>query len=119
MSMQESMKEIFLDERTQALAEAEKRKNKPAPDRKRASFYIEKSLIKEQDAPWYALPGDGIRIERVDIREAIDRWGWTVRTNLAPSTTGRPKKSTLEFQNTIQSAARTNIGAGYINLRRW
>ena len=73
MSMQESMKEIFLDERTQAPAEAEKKK--PEPDRKTTSFYIEKSLIRELDDAWYALLGDGIRIERVDFREAIVRLG--------------------------------------------
>ena len=75
MSLQESMKEIFLDERTEAPAEAEQKKKRPEPDRKTTSFYIEKSLIKELDDAWYALLGDGIRIERVDFREAIVRLG--------------------------------------------
>ena len=73
MSMQESMKDIFLDERTQAPAEAEKKK--PEPDRKTTSFYIEKSMISELDDAWYALLGEGIRIDRVDFREAIVRLG--------------------------------------------
>ena len=75
MSMQESMKEIFLDERTQAPAEAKKKEMKREPDRKTTSFYIEKSLIRELDDAWYALLGDGICIERVDFREAIVRLG--------------------------------------------
>ena len=75
MSLQENMKEIFLDERTQAPGEAEKQKKKTEPDRKTTSFYIEKSLIVELDDAWYALLGDGIRIDRVDFREAIVRLG--------------------------------------------
>lgn len=74
MSLQKNMKEIFLDERAQVPEEVEKKK-KPEPDRKTTSFYIEKSLIKELDDAWYALLGDGIRIERVDFREAIVRLG--------------------------------------------
>ena len=73
MSLQENMKEIFLDERTQTPGEAEKKKSEP--DRKTTSFYIEKSLIAELDDAWYALLGDGIRIDRVDFREAIVRLG--------------------------------------------
>ena len=75
MSLQENMKEIFLDERAQAPEEAEKKKQKSEPDRKTTSFYIEKSMIAELDDAWYALLGDGIRIDRVDFREAIVRLG--------------------------------------------
>lgn len=75
MSLQESMKVIFLDERTEAPEEAAKKEKKPEPDRKTTSSYIEKSLIQELDDAWYALLGDGIRIERVDFREAIVRLG--------------------------------------------
>ena len=74
MSLQENMKEIFLDERAQAPEEAEKKK-KSEPDRKTTSFYIEKSMIAELDDAWYALLGDSIRIDRVDFREAIVRLG--------------------------------------------
>ena len=73
MSLQENMKEIFLDERTQTPGEAEKKKSEP--DRKTTSFYIEKAMIAELDDAWYALLGDGIRIDRVDFREAIVRLG--------------------------------------------
>ena len=48
---------------------------KPELDRKTTSFYIVKSLIKELDDAWYALLGDGIRIEQVDFHEAIVRLG--------------------------------------------
>ena len=73
MSLQENMKEIFLDERTQTPGEAEKKKSEP--DRKTTSFYIEKAMIAELDDAWYALLADGIRIDRVDFREAIVRLG--------------------------------------------
>ncbi len=46
-----------------------------APDRETTSFHIKKFLIKELDEAWYALLGDGIRLERVDFREAILRLG--------------------------------------------
>lgn len=75
MSLQKNMKEIFLDERAQTPEEAEKKKKKPEPDRKTTSFYIEKAIIAELDDAWYALLRDGIRIDRVDFREAIVRLG--------------------------------------------
>ena len=75
MSLQENMKEIFLDERAQAPEEAEKKKKKSEPDRKTTSFYIEKSMIAELDDAWYAQLADGIRIDRVDFREAVVRLG--------------------------------------------
>jgi len=75
MSLQKNMKEIFLDERAEAPEEAEKKQKKPEPDRKTTSFYIEKSMIAELDDAWYALLAEGIRIDRVDFREAIVRLG--------------------------------------------
>ena len=70
-----------------------RKQKKSEPDRKTTSFYIEKSLIAELDDAWYALLGEGIRIDRVDFREAIVRWGWTTSTNFGPSTTGRSEEA--------------------------
>ncbi len=75
MSLQKNMKEIFLDERAQAPEDVEKKKKNSEPDRKTTSFYIDKAMIAELDDAWYALLGDGIRIDRVDFREAIVRLG--------------------------------------------
>ena len=47
MSLQNNMKEIFLDERAEAPEEAAKKQKKPEPDRKTTSFYIEKTMIAE------------------------------------------------------------------------